>query len=98
MMAGQVHRLVLLLACMLQVVLVGRPGQGSTLDVAGRRELLQLPATATARARGPLVRLRSLQLVNLPYVRFPCDCRSLLQALMHWVSVPCGAAPPIMDW
>lgn len=74
-----------------QVTFSGRPGpghhalaQGTTLDVAGRRDLLELPV-AFGRT---LVRLRDLQLVNLPYDAAPRDCRAFLQAQMHWIRMP----------
>lgn len=68
-----------------QVTFSGRPGeQGTTLDVAGRRGLLQLPESF----EGPFVRLHDLQLVNLPYDAAPRDCRAFFQAQMHWIRMP----------
>ena len=66
----------------LQVTIAGRPDQvqGTTLNVAGRRGLLQLPRTFNE-AR---LRLLRLTLVNLPYDASLRDCRSAMQALMHW--------------
>ncbi len=73
-----------------QVTFSGRPGQGSqgsTLDVAGRRDLLEVPQDSE-RSAAAVVHLHNLQLVNLPTGRSPCNCRTFNQALMHWVSLP----------
>lgn len=76
---SQSHQLVDVHA--MQVRLLGRPEQRSTLDFAGRRGLLYIPA-----ADSLLLHLRGLELVNMPYARSPGSCQGFSQALLNWIS------------